>query len=228
MFLSLYALTMEEITFANVIIVMATATVFGVVFCGVYILTHLKTGYDRSFCTTILVMPIIISVVIIMVSDNLARAFSLAGVFALVRFRTNIADTRDIMFVFATVALGLSAGLGYIGFGIIISVFIATILYIIHLLKFDVEKESIARLKIVIPESLNYTHAFDVVFAKYLCNYQLTKVKTTDFGTTFELTYLINIKKDTNHKKFLDDLRVKNGNLNISMTSGYVNRVSEA
>ncbi|MDD3842681.1 MAG: DUF4956 domain-containing protein [Candidatus Izemoplasmatales bacterium] len=228
MFSAIYALTMDEITFANIAIVLATATAFGALFCGVYILTHLRLGYDRSFCITILVMPIIISVVIIMVSDNLARAFSLAGVFALVRFRTNIADTRDIMYVFATVALGLSAGLGYIGFGIIISIFIAAILYIIHLVKFDVEKENVARLKIVIPESLNYTHAFDVVFAKYLNNYQLAKVKTTDFGTTFELTYLINIKKDTNQKKFIDDLRVKNGNLNISMTSGYVNRVSEA
>jgi uncharacterized membrane protein YhiD involved in acid resistance len=227
MLLSLFQLSLESMTWLTVLLVLGAATVFGAAFCIVYILTHVKIGYDRSFCTTILIMPIIIAVVIMLVSDNLARAFSLGGVFALVRFRTTITDTKDIMYIFASVAGGLAAGLGYIGYGLLIAVFLCSVLIVIHLIKFDLEKETVARLKIVIPESLNYTHAFDAVFAKYLVSYQLAKVKTTDFGTTFELTYLINVKGDTDQKKFLDDLRVKNGNLNIAITSGYITKVSD-
>jgi len=227
MFASLFTLTMDEITWGNAVLVLLFSTLFGLVLCGVYVLTHVKIGFDRSFCTTILMMPVLISVVIVLVSDNVARAFSLAGVFALIRFRTTIADTKDIMYVFAAMAVGLAAGLGYVGYGLMISGFVSLLLVLIHLVKFDQEKETVARLKIVIPESLNYTHAFDAVFGKYLISYQLSKVKTTDFGTTFELTYLINLKKDTNQKKFLDDLRVKNSNLNIALSSGYVQKVSE-
>lgn len=227
MFLALSQVDLTTLTFGSVLLVLASATAFGALFVGVYILTHNKIGYDHSFCTTLLVLPILIAVVILLVSDNIGRAVSLAGIFALVRFRTNLTDTKDIMYIFATVALGLSAGLGYVVYGLIISVFIALILIVIHFLKLDREKENIARLKIVIPESLNYTHAFDAVFGRYLLSYQLAKVKTTDFGTTFELTYQINLRGDANQKKFIDDLRVKNGNLNISLTTGYVNKVTE-
>lgn len=224
---SIFQVTMTGLTFWTVAQILLWALFLGLIFCVVYVATHNKMGYDRSFCTTILIMPIIIAVVIMLVSDNIARAFSLGGIFALVRFRTTISDTKDIMFIFASVACGLAAGLGYTGYGLMISLFLCLVLIAIHLLKFDNEKETVARLKIVIPESLNYVHAFDTVFAKYLSSYQLSKVKTTDFGTTFELTYLINIKGDTNQKKFLDDLRVKNGNMNIVLTSGYVTKVSD-
>jgi hypothetical protein len=227
MLLALSQLDLTTLTFGNVLGVLGAATGFGTLFVLVYILTHNKIGYDHSFCTTLLVLPILIAIVILLVSDNIGRAVSLAGIFALVRFRTTLTDTKDVMYIFATVALGLSAGLGYIVYGIIISVFIAIVLLGVHFLKLDREKENVARLKIVIPESLNYTHAFDPVFGKYLISYQLAKVKTTDFGTTFELTYNINLRGDINQKKFLDDLRVKNGNLNISLTTGYVNKVTD-
>jgi len=227
MFNSIFELSMTDLSFSVVAQVLLWATALGAIFCAIYILTHGKMGYDRSFCTTILLMPIIIAVVIMLVSDNIARAFSLGGIFALVRFRTTITDTKDIMFICASVAAGLAAGLGYTGYGLLITCFLGLILSILHFIKFDREKESVARLKIVIPESLNYIHAFDAVFSKHLQSYQLSKVKTTDFGTTFELTYLVNMKADTNQKKFIDDLRVKNGNLNIVLTSGYVTKVSD-
>jgi hypothetical protein len=98
----------------------------------------------------------VIAIVILLVSDHVGRAISLAGIFALVRFRTHITDTKDILYIFATVALGLAAGLGYLAYGGIAGTFLVLILLIIHFLRLDRESEDLARIKIVIPESLNY------------------------------------------------------------------------
>lgn len=183
-----------------------------------------KEGYDRSFVVTLLLLPLIISIIIMLVSDNVARAFSLAGVFTLVRFRTTISDTKDITFVFSTVAIGLATGMGYIGYAMIITAFIIAVLLLIHLFKLDEIKDNHAKLKIVVPESLNYVGAFEPVLIEYCSHAKLKKVKTTDFGTTFELTYLINMKSGINQKMFIDDLRVINGNLNIILTQEYLER----
>jgi len=227
MLLNIFVLDTETLTLGNVVLVMLFATILGAVLTGIYALTHRLLGFDRSFCVTLLMLPIIVSIIIMLVSNNIARAFSLAGVFTLIRFRSTLPDTRDITYVFASVAIGLIVGMGYTGYGIIVTVFISLILVVLNLVKFDAEKATKAKLKIIVPESLNYPNAFDQVFSKYLESYKLHKVKTMDFGTTFELTYYINMKSESNQKKFIDDLRVKNGNLNITMTSEYVKSVTE-
>ncbi|PKK86833.1 MAG: DUF4956 domain-containing protein, partial [Tenericutes bacterium HGW-Tenericutes-8] len=186
-----------------------------------------KEGYDRSFFVTLVLLPLIIAIIILLVSNNIARAFSLAGVFTLVRFRTTISDTRDITFVFSTVAIGLAMGMGYITYAIIITAFIMGVLLLISFLKLDEVKDNNAKLKIIIPESLNYIGAFDDVFKMYTTYARLRKVKTTDFGTTFELTYIINMRNDVNQKLFLDAIRVINGNLNIILTQEFAERVIE-
>jgi uncharacterized membrane protein YhiD involved in acid resistance len=131
------------------------------------------------------------------------------------------------MYVFSTVAVGLAVGLGYTGYAVILTFFISFVMLILHLIGFDKEKETKAKLKIIVPESLNYPHAFDPIFDKYLETCKLIKVKTTDFGTTFELTYSIYMKKGINQKVFLDALRTKNGNLNIVLTSEFLTRVTD-
>lgn len=217
-------LPMTNITYTTVLIVLVVTTLLGMLLSLALAYIRRKEGYDRSFVVTLLLLPLIISIIIMLVSDNVARAFSLAGVFTLVRFRTTISDTKDITFVFSTVAIGLATGMGYIGYAMIITAFIIAVLLLIHLFKLDEIKDNHAKLKIVVPESLNYVGAFEPVLIKYCSHAKLKKVKTTDFGTTFELTYLINMKSGINQKMFIDDLRVINGNLNIILTQEYLER----
>lgn len=226
-FLSIFYFSTETLTLQIVLAVLSFSFILGVILALVYIFTHLKQGYDRSFCVTLMLFPVIASIIILMVSNNIARAFSLAGVFTLIRFRITMSDTSDIMYVFATVAIGLAIGLGYTGYALVVTLFYAAIMLVLHFIHFDQEKETKAKIKIMVPESLNFPHVFDVIFDKYLSSYKLQKVKLSDFGTTFELTYHINMKKDINQKCFLDDLRTKNGNLNISLVNEYVSRVTE-
>ncbi|MBU1143463.1 MAG: DUF4956 domain-containing protein [Firmicutes bacterium] len=218
---------MTELTLINILLVLITSTVLGGVMSFVFVFTHKKTVYDHAFSVTLLLMPLVISVIIMLVSNNLARAFSLAGVFTLVRFRTAIADSRDITYILSSVGIGLASALGYVNYAMLITGFIATLLLLLHAFNLDKDKNNHAKLRIVIPENLNYSNVFDEVFKIYVHSYQLQKVKTTDFGTMFELTYLIKLKSNVDQKAFLDELRVRNGNLSITLTSDYVSLTSE-
>jgi MFS family permease len=220
-------LNTEILTVQTFLIILIVTTILGGLLGGLLAFLRRKEGYDRSFFITIVLMPLIISIIILLVSNSIARAFSLAGVFTLVKFRTTISDTKDIAYVFSTVAIGLAMGMGYVTFAFIITLFIMAILALIALFKLDEIKDNHAKLKIVIPENLNYIGAFDEVFGTYLQFYKLKKVRTTDFGSTFELTYLINMKKSINQKAFIDDLRVINNNLNIVLNQEYVERAVE-
>ena len=121
---SFLKLPMTNITYTTVIIILISTTILGMLLSLALAFIRRKEGYDRSFVVTLMLLPLIIAIIIMLVSDNVARAFSLAGVFTLVRFRTTVSDTKDITFVFSTVAIGLSTGMGYIGYAMIITAFI--------------------------------------------------------------------------------------------------------
>ena len=227
MITSFITIDIQPLTLTGILLVLITSTILGGLISLVYVLTHRKTVYDQSFSMTLFLMPVVISVIVLLISDNLARAFSLAGVFTLVRFRTAIADSRDITYILSTVGIALASAMGLIGVAILIALFISILLFVLHFLHLDKDSTNHSKLKIIIPEDLNYANAFDEVFKKYVMSYKLQKVKTTDFGTMFELTYLIKSKPDINQKAFLDELRVRNGNLSITLTSDYVSVVSD-
>lgn len=220
-------LDLTDMTFTKVLIILLIATALGAVVSLLYAFTHRKTVYDHAFNTTLLLLPLIVSVIIMLVSNNIARAFSLAGVFTLVRFRTAISDTRDIAYILMSVGIGLALSLGMITYALLITAFISIVLVAINLLKLDIQRKTHAKLKIIIPENLNYANVFDDVFVKYVESSHLTKVKTTDFGTMFELTYLIKLKANIDQKAMLDELRVRNGNLSITLTTDYISLISE-
>lgn len=216
---------MTSITVTKVIIVLSVSTILGFIFRTVFVYTHKNDVYDKSFRDTLFLLPLVISVIIVLVSGNLATAFSLAGVFALVRFRTAIADSRDITYILSAVGVGLAIAMGYINYAIVITLFISLLLIVMKLLTKEKEMGQTAKIKIIIPESMNYENVFDDVFKKYLDNYQLQRVKTTDFGTMFELSYIVKMAPNTNQKALIDELRVRNGNLNISISTDYASLV---
>lgn len=150
-----------------------------------------------------------------LVGSNIARAFSLAGAFALVRFRSVPGDSKDIASVFFAMAMGLATGMGYLTFAAVAVVLIGMVYLVLTRSGFAVKRSDSKDLKITIPENLNYTGLFDDLFDEYSNGCSLDKVKTTNLGTLYELTYKIEMKKDVNEKQFIDSIRCRNGNLNI-------------
>ena len=188
-----------------------TALVLGLLIGIAYMIACKKDGYNKNFIIGLVLLPAIVSVVILLIGSNVARAFSMAGAFALVRFRSAPGNAKDIAVVFFTMA----AGLACVAFAAIFAVVIILVLIVLSVSNFGDMASGNRQLKITIPENLNYTDAFNEVFDSYTTNSQLRKVKTTNMGTLFELTYTVALKKDVNEKDFIDALRVKNGNLNI-------------
>ena len=203
---------------------MAAAVIIGLVIGITYMFACKKSGYNKEFIVGLVLLPAIVSVVIMLIGSNVARAFSMAGAFALVRFRSAPGNAKDIAVVFYAMASGLACGLGYITFAVIFTVVIILVLVALSITDFADKNAGKKQLRITIPENLNYTHAFDGIFDNFLSSKELTKVKTTNMGTMFELTYIIEMNKDINEKEFIDSLRVVNGNLNITL--GMIDTVS--
>jgi hypothetical protein len=226
-FESILLLDVEDITLGNLLLILAAGIILGLALAGVCLYTHREGGCDRSFLATLVLLPPVMAVVILLVKSDIAKALSLAGVFTLVRFRATMTNTKDVAYIFVTLAIGLASGLGYLGYAAAITAVFALVLIVMNATGFDREKDSHCRLKVVIPESLNYTNAFDKIFRRYALSTHLHKVKTTEFGTLFELTYSVDLRPDADRKAFIDELRAKNGNLTIQLTSAYEASVTE-
>lgn len=207
----------ESLTFMNTIIIIAASIILGIVISLVYIKTHKKEGYAPSFTVTLIMLPVIISIIILLVGNNVARAFSLAGAFSIIRFRSAPGDPKDISYVFFTLAVGLACGMGYVGYATIFTIVLCGVMMALDIIKFATPKSNCMQLKIIVPENLNYEELFDDILTEYTSDWKMERVRTKEFGALFELTYRVNIKEEASKKKFIDELRCKNGNLNISL-----------
>lgn len=203
-----------DITIGSAVITMLAAVIFGLAIGFTYYKTQ-EENYQRSMAVTLLMLPVILSVIILFIGSNIARAFSLAGTLSIIRFRSAPGDPKDIGFIFFDIAAGLACGVGLYGYGAIFVLLLCAIIIIAE--RFGIfEKKSVQKtLKITIPENLNYQGAFDEILKKYTKKYVLTKIKTTDLGSLFELCYTVTMNHDEDEREFINELRCRNGNLNI-------------
>lgn len=206
-----------EITFTTAIITMIVALCYGAVIAFTYLKTQ-EGYYQRSLAITLFMLPIILSVIIIFVGNNIARAFSLAGTLSIIRFRSAPGDPKDIGYIFFDIAAGLACGVGLYGYGAIFVLLLSVVMIVTEKAHLFTKKNIQKSLRITIPENLNYQGAFDDILKKYSQKYTLVTMKTTDLGSLFELCYLIEMNNDVDEQIFLNELRCRNGNLNIILS----------
>ena len=193
-----------------------SSIILGVLTSLIYMITRRKEGYSQSYVMTMIMLPAIVALILLLINTTYG-ALSLAGAFTLVRFRSVPGDPRDIAYIFYSMATGVACGMGYIGFAVVFFLILGAILFISDTINFGGCKINHMTLKITIPENLDYKGVFDPVLSKYTTFYKLRRVKTTNFGTLFELIYSIDVKDEINQKQFIDELRALNGNLNINL-----------
>lgn len=215
--------TGESFTLMNSLLVIGTSIILGILISVVYMKTHEKNNFNSGFSTTLIMLPVIISIIILLVGNNVARAFSLAGAFSIIRFRSAPGDPKDIAYIFFTLAIGLTCGMGYITYAVLFTLILSAVMIGLHITKFTEPKNKTMQLRITIPEDLNYEGIFEEVLDNYTNSYSIQRVRTRDFGSLFELSYTISLKPDVNQKSFIDELRCRNGNLNISLTLANTN-----
>lgn len=189
-------------------------------------ITHcIKNRSSVGFIVTLTLIPSIVAVIILMVNGNVGAGIAVAGAFSLVRFRSVPGTAREIGAIFLAMASGLITGMGYLMFAIIftiiINVAILLLSFITSSMNFKTSREK--TLRITIPEDLNFVEIFDDVFEEYTYKHETVSVKTTNMGSMFKLTYNISLKDESKEKAFIDDLRCRNGNLEIAICQKEVN-----
>lgn len=183
---------------------------------GCALLCMYKNKYSQSLALTLAMLPAIVQIIIMMVNGNVGAGVAVAGTFSLVRFRSANGTAREIAMIFLAMAIGLATGMGFVGLAVIFFAVMAAYCLILTSIKFGGSSEAERQLKITIPENLDYDGIFDDLFAEYTISSVLDKVKTTNMGTLYELSYRIVFKDEHRTKEFMDEIRIRNGNLGIS------------
>ncbi|MBQ1548579.1 MAG: DUF4956 domain-containing protein [Lachnospiraceae bacterium] len=179
---------------------------------------NFKNITTKSFLITLAILPAIVCVVIMMVNGNIGAGVAVAGAFSLVRFRSAPGSAKEIAQIFLAMGAGLITGMGYLGYAILFTLVLQIVFIILSVTGFGKDKSEERILRITIPEDLDFAGEFDDLFNEYTDKCENISVKTTNMGSLFKLSYNILMKDAAKEKEFMDALRCRNGNLEISIS----------
>ncbi len=174
---------------------------------------------SRRFFPVTTVLPLIVATVITFVNGNIGAGVAIGGAFGLIRFRSAPGTSDELAAILISMTGGIAFGMGYLGYGAIILTATSLIYYLItstDLFDHPGMAEDLL-LQVTVPESLQYSGMFDDLFEEYLESARSAGVKTTGMGSMFKLTYKIRMKDRKQEKAFIDEIRTRNGNLEISI-----------
>lgn len=206
------------ITVTDFLLCIGCALLLGLIMALTYMY---RTRYTKSFVVTLTLLPAVVCIVIMMVNGNVGAGVAVAGAFSLVRFRSVPGTAKEICTLFLAMGAGLIAGMGYLGFAILFTVIMCGVFLLYNRLDLGTKKNAATykTMSITIPEDLDYSDVFDDIFREYTSSFDLMRVKTTNMGSMFRLTYNIVLKDVTKEKEMIDKLRCRNGNLEITVSN---------
>lgn len=201
----------------NFMLCMICALAIGLFIAGMYMY---QNRYTKSFVTTLALLPAIVCAVIMMVNGNVGTGVAVAGAFSLVRFRSVPGSAREIGALFLAMGSGMIAGMGYLAYAVLFAVLLGGISMIYQKADFG-ERKNAARyktLRVTIPEDLDYTDVFSEIMTDYADKWELVSIKTTNMGSLYKLTYQLMLRSPDQEKEMIDQIRCRNGNLEISIS----------
>ena len=202
------------ISVTDFLLCLGCSLVLGLVMAFAYMY---RSRYTKSFVVTLALLPGVVCVVIMLVNGNVGTGVAVAGAFSLVRFRSVPGTAKEICMLFLAMGTGLIAGMGYLGFAAVFTLVMCGMFVLYNRLDFGTKKNAdvFKTLTITIPEDLDYTGVFDDIFAEFTRSHELVRVKTTNMGSMFKLTYNAELTETVREKEMIDKLRCRNGNLEI-------------
>jgi len=203
----------DDPTISAFLITTLCSLAFGAVIAFVYTLQNKRS---KTMAIALVIMPAVVQAIIMLVSGNIGAGVAVAGAFNLVRFRSAPGNAKDIGYIFFAMVIGFIAGMGFLLFSALFVVIVGATLFITASLV--MERSETRVLRIVLPESLDFNGLFDDVFAKYAKDVRLNKVRTTNMGSLYELSYSLQLNNASEVKAFIDELRCRNGNLNVLLS----------
>ena len=214
MFDSIYT---ASVTASQFFLMAAVALVSGLIYA--WILSFRVRAKGRFFLVAALV-PFVVAFVITFVKGNIGAGVALGGgCFGLIRFRSAQGTADELAAVLIAMASGVAFGMGYVGYGVVILLALSVLWFLLAGVNLFQHKSMAEEqlLRITIPESLEYNGVFDETFAHFLKTAEPVGVKTTGMGSMFRLSYRVQMKNPAEEKAFIDELRTRNGNLEIAL-----------
>lgn len=212
MYSDLFSLGSTDVSFGVLVVCTVCSLVIGLIIAVVFTRGQHTT---KGFALTLAILPAIVQMVIMLVNGNVGTGVAVMGAFSLVRFRSAPGSARDICAIFLAMAAGLACGTQHLSVAIMFTLIIC-IVSIVYTKAGLGSGTGEKALKITIPESLDYDDIFDELLDKYTKSWRLEEVKTTNMGSLYKLHYAIVLKDAKDEKKLIDELRSRNGNLEIS------------
>ncbi|MBQ2567746.1 MAG: DUF4956 domain-containing protein [Clostridia bacterium] len=184
---------------------------------GTALVFQFRTKHTASMATTLAIMPPAIALVIMLVNGNIGAGVAVAGAFALVRFRSLPGTAKEIAAIFVAMAVGLACGMTQLLLAVIFFAIMSVTVIVLTLIGFGDKSAKMRQLRVTIPEDLDYYELFDDLMEKYTKEWELSRVKTTNMGTLYELWFDVILKDEKQAKEFMDAVRCRNGNLRVMM-----------
>lgn len=210
-----------KVTETTFLIVMAVALLSGSLFST---LCYFKSNSTKSFFIATALIPTAVTMIIALVNGNIGVGVAIAGAFGLVRFRSAQGSAREICVIFIAMASGLAFGMGYVAYAVIFLLGAGAILLLFQNVKIWERKLNVLEktLKISVPEDLNYNETFEEILDKYTKECVLVSVKSTSMGSIFKIEYRIVLKNAEKEREMIDEIRCRNGNLEILSECTYL------
>lgn len=186
---------------------LGAALVCGLIISWLYRRTYRGPGYSSTFINTLIAISMITAVVIMVIGNNLARAFGLVGTMSLIRFRTAVKNTQDIAYIFFALAIGMAAGIGFYQIAFISTVFIGLVMLMIYKIGFLNPERDEFLLQINSQAQDGKTPGYQAVFDKYCRNYKIINAKTLADTGTLELSFYVRLRDKKKNQDFVSELK---------------------
>jgi uncharacterized membrane protein YhiD involved in acid resistance len=211
----------SEFTVLDVALVLTLSFTLSALIGWIYQITHRGTSYTQSFVFTLVLNGMVVALVMLIVGSDIARAFSLVGALSIIRFRNAVKETRDVGFIFFTMAIGMAMGTRFYLLGIIATIFIGLVVMLMNRFNWFSREMSSQILRILVPDGLPFDTLFDRAFVKYTHSSDLISADTVESGLFTELTYSVGLKKSSEVEDFLTEIKKLNGNHQVTLIAGY-------
>jgi len=196
------------------------AFILSLIIAKLYKATHRGISYTQSFVHSIPLMTVVVSVIMLIIGSNIARAFTLVGALSIIRFRNAVKETKDVAFLFFAMAVGMACGTRFYTMAVFFTITVSG--FMLALFKLDLFSREINDriMMIQIPEQQDYERIFDELFSKYFYDVSLISMETIGDKDLVELVYNVSIKKRFQVKEFLKDAKEINGNRKVTLIEG--------
>jgi len=210
-----------EFSVIDIALVMGLSFLLSAFIGWIYKITHRGTSYTQSFVFTLVLNGMIVALVMLIVGSDIARAFSLVGALSIIRFRNAVKETRDVGFIFFTMAIGMAVGTRFYLLAVIAAIFVSVVILLMTRFNWYARETSRHILRIQIANGVPFETLFDRLFARYTSSSELIGADSIHSGTLTELTYSVGMKKSTQVQEFLAEIRNLNDDNKVTLIAGY-------